>query len=155
MITIEDTLNPDHVLLDLEAKTPAAAVDAVIAVLRNDDRVLEWKDFVTELRNRPPCRVSETADFAICVPHVRTEAVTAMIMSAARLAEPMEFPDCSRPVRYIFCMAIPKALASDYLRIAGSLMRIFTDMDTEDELREASTPEQFVQILENLERRIG
>ncbi len=154
MITIADTLSPEHVLLDLNPSSPEAALDALIGVLRDDERVLDWGEFVEEVRAHPGCRVAEGADFGISVPHARTEAVGDMVMSAARLATPLKFPDCAKPIRYLFCVGIPKKLAADYLRIAGALMRIFTDPETETALREAKTRDAFVDALARLEVKL-
>jgi PTS system fructose-specific IIC component len=154
MITIADTLLPDRVLLDLAAKTPEATVEKLIAALRKDERIVDWAEFAKVVRAHPQCRVAENADFGIAVPHARTDAVSEMAMSAARLATPLEFPGCAKPIRYIFCFGIPMAMASDYLRIAGALMRIFSDAETEAELRAAATREAFVAALARLELKV-
>lgn len=154
MITIGDTLLSECVKLDFTAATPEEAIGKVAALLRQDQRVLNWKEFEKELRAHPPCRVAEVADFGICVPHARTDAVNGMVMSAGRLATPLPFPDCSKPVRYIFCLGIPKTMAADYLRIAGALMRIFTDPETETVLSGTKSREEFVQALEQLEVKV-
>ena len=58
---------------------------------------------------------------------------------------------CVRPVRYIFCIGVPKAMANDYLRIVGLLMRILKDQVTEERLRAAKTGAEFVDCLTELE----
>jgi mannitol/fructose-specific phosphotransferase system IIA component (Ntr-type) len=151
MITIADTLLPDRVLLNLAAKTPEAAVEKLLAALRKDERIVDWEEFAKVVRTHPQCRVADNADFGIVVSHARTDAVSQMAMSAARLAAPLDFPGCPKPIRYIFCFGIPMAMASDYLRIAGALMRIFSDPETESELRAAATREKFVASLGRLE----
>jgi mannitol/fructose-specific phosphotransferase system IIA component (Ntr-type) len=153
MITIADTLAPEHVILDLAGTTPSAVIAKLTAVLRNDERVLDWKAFEKEMGAQPAFRVAEGADFGICVPHARTDTVSEMVMSAGRLAQPLVFKDCPQPIRYIFCLGVPKAVAAEYLRIAGVLMRIFTDPETERALREAATREAFVATLAGLEVR--
>lgn len=154
MLTVADTLSADHVLLDLAAASPAAAIDAVIRALRHDERVLDAAALNTALRVNPPCRVTASAAFGICLPHARTAAVSDMVMSAARLATEVRFEACDHPVRYLFCIAVPQAMAADYLRIAGALMRIFTDAETEHALHTASTSTAFVQALTRLECKL-
>ena len=154
MITIPDTLLVENVLLDLAASTPDDAVKRTAALLRDDERVIDWPVFHSELLAHPPCRVDDQVDFGICIPHARSRAVSEMVMSAARVDGELLFPDCVKPVRYLFCIGVPKALASDYLRIAGALMRIFKDASAEEELRGASTPREFVSVLSRLERKL-
>ena len=154
MIHIEDTLRPEHILLGLKAADPESATSALLAKLKGDERVLDWPAFREALRKHPPCRVWDDAPFGICIPHARTDAVSGMVLTAARLAEDTFYPECEKPVRYVFCLGVPQEMAQDYLRIAGLLMRIFTDPATEEALRTAKTGEVFLSALESLEVKI-
>lgn len=154
MIHIEDTLRPEHVLLGLAASSPEAATDALLARLHKDERVLDWTAFREALRKHPPCRVWDGAPYGIYIPHARTEALSGMVLTAARLAVDTMFPECDKPVRYVFCLGVPQEMAADYLRIAGLLMRIFTDEATEETLRTAQNGATFLSALENLEVKI-
>jgi PTS system nitrogen regulatory IIA component len=154
MINFSDALRADHVALNLKASTPAEAMSAVTTLLRNDSRVLDWEAFLAALRSHPPCNVANDTGFGICIPHARTTALTAMVMSAARLTPEITFPQCSCPVRYIFCIGVPQEMASDYLRLAGALMRIFTDEETETALHTATTRQAFLDVLSKLERKM-
>lgn len=154
MIHVEDTLRPEHVLLGLVARTPEEATAALLEALREDERVLDWEEFRDALRKHPPCRVTDSAPYGICIPHARTAAVNAMVMAAARLATDTLFPDCTQPVRYVFCLGVPQEMAADYLRIAGLIMRIFSDPATDAALSGAETGEAFVEVLEGLEVKI-
>jgi mannitol/fructose-specific phosphotransferase system IIA component (Ntr-type) len=154
MIHIEDTLRPEHVLLGLSASSLEAATEALLAPLHDDERVLDWPAFHEALRKHPPCQVWDNAPYGIYVPHARTDAVSGMVLTAARLAADTVFPECMKPVRYVFCLGVPQAMAADYLRIAGLLMRIFTDESTEETLRTAQNGETFLSALENLEVKI-
>ena len=151
MIHIEDTLRPEHVLLGLAATSPEAATDALLARLHDDERVLDWPALREAVRKHPPCRVWDDVPFGICIPHARTDAVSGMVLTAARLAVDTMFPECAKPVRYVFCLGVPQAMAADYLRIAGLLMRVLTDESTEETLRTAQNGETFLSALENLE----
>jgi PTS system nitrogen regulatory IIA component len=154
MIHIYDTLRPEHILLGLAAADPESATEALVDKLRDDERVLDWATFYEAVRKHPPCRVSDGAAFGICIPHARTEAVSGMVLAAARLARDTIFPECEKPVRYVFCLGVPQEMAADYLRIAGLLMRIFTDAATEEALRTAQNGEAFLSALESLEVKL-
>ena len=154
MIHIEDTLRPQDVILGLAVKTPEAATEALAMQLQEDERVLDWAAFHEALLKHPPCRVADEAEFGICIPHARTSAVAEMVLSAARLETDTAFPDCAKPIRYVFCIGVPQALAADYLRVAGLLMRIFTDPTVEETLRTAKTGAEFVGALESLEVKL-
>lgn len=154
MITIADALTPEHVRIDLRAESFEDAITELVVSLKQDERVDDWQSLVTSLRARPPCKVSDAAEFGICIPHVRTNAVNAIVMSAGHCEHPLMLPDCARPIRYFFCIAVPQAMAADYLRIAGALMRLLKDPEAERAVREAASPGAFVAALSRLERKL-
>jgi mannitol/fructose-specific phosphotransferase system IIA component (Ntr-type) len=154
MITISDALTPEHVKINLTAGSFEDALTTLVASLKNDERVDDWATLVAGLRANPPCKVSEVAEFGICIPHARTNAVTSMVMSAGRCDAPLFLPDCDRPIRYFFCIGVPQTMAADYLRSVGSLMRLMTDPETENSVRDAKSPAEFVSALSGLERKL-
>jgi mannitol/fructose-specific phosphotransferase system IIA component (Ntr-type) len=147
MITIPDALSAEHIELDLAAANAEEAIAHVAGLLRHDARVLDWSAFYQAVRHQVPCRLAEAGDFSICLPHARTSAVAELSMSAGRVAGILPFPGARFPVRYIFCIGAPKALAGDYLRVVGALMRIFSDPHAEALLRTATTKQEFLEVL--------
>ncbi len=154
MIMIEQTLRAEHVLLPLSASTPDAAIGCLIALLKTDPRVLDWESLAKGMRRSAPCFAERDGEFALCIPHVRTEAVNAMIMGAGRLEPALLFAGSEKPVRYLFLFAIPHPLAADYLRIAGLLARLAKDSAGEEQLRAARTGAEFVETLSRLEAKL-
>jgi len=77
-----------------------------------------------------------------------------MVMSVGRSAAGIAFPGVDLPVRYIFCIAVPRALAADYLRIVGLLARVFKDPTAERELHAADTPSGFIALLSHREAKL-
>jgi mannitol/fructose-specific phosphotransferase system IIA component (Ntr-type) len=151
MISIADTLEPDRVRLSLNSNFSSIAIDEVAAALRNVPAVLDWDELHAGLHRSAPCLAETGGEFAICLPHARTDAVTRMVMAVGRSLTGVNFQGCSTPVRYIFCIGVPKALANDYLRIVGLLARILKQSKTEQALRNAQTPIEFVHHLSVLE----
>lgn len=154
MITIGTILPASHVLLDLAATAPRAAIDEVAALLKSDPAVHDWDALLAGVQAVAPCLPEESGGFAICIPHTRGECVGGMVMSVGRSAAGVPFPGVDLPVRYVFCLAVPRALAADYLRIVGLLARVFKDPAAEHELRAAATPEDFTALLARREARL-
>jgi mannitol/fructose-specific phosphotransferase system IIA component (Ntr-type) len=151
MISIADTLEPDRIRLSLNSTISQIAIDEVAATLRNDPAVLDWDELHAGLHRSAPCLAESGGEFAICLPHSRTDAVTSMVMAIGRSLDGVQFKGCAAPVRYIFCIGVPKALASDYLRILGLLARILKQPKTEQTLLNAQTPKEFIHQLSVLE----
>ncbi len=154
MITIADLLHHDHVELHLQATESKAAIDEVAALLKGDPAVLAWDALLAGVQASAPCLPEPGGGFALCIPHTRADCVNRMVMSVGRSEPGIVFPGVDLPVRYIFCIAVPRALAADYLRIVGLLARVFKDRQMESGLRVARTAEAFVDQLSRREAKL-
>ena len=153
MITIADILHPEAIDLDLKMSNQEEAINHVASLLREDDRVKDWNAFYKGLGSKQPC-VAAAGGTEICIPHTRTDSVTGMVMSAGRTRKGIMVKGADAPVHFVFCIGVPIALAADYLRIIGALARIFKDPTVKDSLRQAPTPEAFLQILASAEIKL-
>ena len=154
MIKVSDILRSDDIVLTLEAAPPATIIDTVAARLQHDERVLDWHKLRDALHASAPCIGEPGADFAVVLPHARTDAVNAMAMSVGRASAGLVFPEAVQPVRYVFCIGVPRALAADYLRLVGLLARLLRDRATEAQLRTSATAEDFLAVLGRLEAKL-
>ena len=154
MITLADILPAAHITLDVAASTPKAAIDEVVALVKNDPAVDDWSILLAGVHAVAPCLPEVEGGFAICIPHTRGECVSNMVMSVGRSAAGVPFPGVELPVRYFFCIAVPRALAADYLRIVGLLARVFKDPAAERELRAAETPADVIALLARREAKL-
>ena len=146
MLTIPDILNPRHVLLNLQTSNGDEAIQQVASLLRQDERVRDWVGFYNSLKDRALC-VETKAEFQICIAHTRTDCVSNMVMSVGRCQEPIPFPGGGAPVRYIFCIGLPKEMAAEYLRIIGSIARFFKDPVMIQRLNAVISAQEFIAIL--------
>ena len=154
MTTIDDILSPDHVALRLKATTSAEAITEVAALLKRDVRVLDWDELNACFLRAAPCPCEPECGFSICIPHARTESITGMVMAVGRAVEGIVFPQAKHPARYLFCIAVPTALAADYLRIVGLIARVFKDPQIEEQLRRVQSPAEFIEILARAEAKL-
>lgn len=154
MITVADILHADHVALGVAARTPRAAIDEVAELLKNDVAVIDWPALLAGVHASAPCLPETVGGFAICLPHTRGECVSTMVMSVGRSLDGIPFAGVDVPVRYIFCIGVPRELAADYLRIVGLLVRVFKDPAAERELRAAATPTEFIALLSRREAKL-
>jgi PTS system nitrogen regulatory IIA component len=154
MITISDLLHPEHVTLQTKATEPKSAIDEVATLLKKVPAVLDWSTLVKGVHTSAPCLPEPGGGFALCIPHTRGECVNGMVMAVGRSEAGIVFPGVELPVRYIFCIAVPRALAADYLRIVGLLARVFKDRTAETELRAAPTGAEFIELLSRREAKL-
>jgi len=154
MISILDTLHPESVSLQLGATTGREAIHETAELLRGRLPVLDWDQLHAALYKSAPCLTEDGGNFGLCLPHARTDAVASMVMSVGFSRHGVEFSGCAVPVRYIFCIGVPKTMANDYLRIVGLLVRILKDPETEAQLRSSLTAADFIQRMTELEVKL-
>jgi len=154
MISIADILRPDHITLDLRAAEAQAAIDEVAALLKSNPGVSDWEALNKGVHQAAPCLPEAAGGFSLCIPHTRGECVSSMVMSVGRSKSGIAFPGVALPVRYLFCIGVPRALAADYLRIVGLLARVFKDRAAEEELRVIESAADFVERLSRREAKL-
>jgi mannitol/fructose-specific phosphotransferase system IIA component (Ntr-type) len=145
MIRIRGTLLPDHILLNLNAQTRGEAVQQVSASVRSDARMADWQEFSRALRKYEGAG-KLNLDHGLTLPHLRTSAVTKMIMAFGRLIQPL--PEKEGPIQFVVLVGIPLAMDAEYLRLVGTLMRTFRNEKLRQKLLNAQNPADIIGILE-------
>ena len=145
MMRIRGTLLPENILLDLNVRSRAEALQKVVETLRGDFRISNWEEFAGTLRAREAVG-KVNLEFGLTLPHVRTSAVTKMVMGLGRTTEPVL--DDHVPIQFVILVGIPKAMDLEYLRLVGMLMRVFRDDRLRRDLLHAEDAEQILAVFE-------
>ena len=148
MIRIRETLLPDHILLNLTAHSRDEAVQQLVESLSSDMTVTDRQEFSEALRRRDAAGKMKL-EYGLAIPHVRTAAVTKMVMAFGRLKEPIQETD--GPIRFVVLVGIPETMNAEYLRLIGTLMRVFRSDKLRDKLRYAEKPAEVIDIFERFE----
>ena len=133
-------LDPSRVRLGLEAGSREEAVDAAVALLRDDPRITSWDTFRASVG--PKQVVDLEGCGGVILAHGRSAAGKEMALSAARW-------EGSGEPRVVFVFAIPAAMAEEYLRKVGALARLCREEGRLAALLAAATPEQFASVVED------
>jgi mannitol/fructose-specific phosphotransferase system IIA component (Ntr-type) len=145
MIKLRGTLLSDHILLALDSETREEAIRRVAETLRSDPRVADWPQFFRTLKERD-ANAKINLQYGVTVPHARTSAVTAMVMAFGRLKQPVVEPDGQ--IHFVIVFGIPETMDAEYLRLVGTLMRVFRNEQLRHHLYKAEKPSQVVNIFE-------
>jgi len=87
--------------------------------------------------------------YGLALPHVRSSAITKMFMAFGRLIEPL--PEKEGALRFAVLVGIPRAMDAEYLRLLGTLMRVFRNDKLRQKLLIAPKPSDIIQIVEKSE----
>ena len=145
MIRIRGTLLPEHVLLGLAATSRVEAVQQVAESLRSDTRISDWQEFLRAL-GKQEATGKVNLQYGLTLPHVRTMSVTKMLMAFGRLTRPLE--EATGPLQFVTLIGIPRAMDAEYLRLVGTLMRVFRNEKLRRKLLLAGKPAEIIQIFE-------
>ena len=151
MIRIKEILLPEHVVLELDAKTRKEAVHAVAKTLRDDSRIADWPLFYKTL-SESDRNAQTNCELGLTIPHNRTDTVTAMVMAFGRLKAPLKSP--LHEIRYVVVLGIPETMDADYLRLVGVLMRVFRDDQLRSALDSASSPKEVLKVFDEGETQL-
>jgi len=143
MIRLRGTLLTDQILLDLDSQSREEAIRRVAETLKSDPRVADWQQFFRILKERD-ARTKINLQYGVTVPHARTSAVTAMVMAFGRLREPVVESDGT--IQFVILFGIPETMDADYLRLVGTLMRVFRSEKLRQRLCEAAKPSEIIDI---------
>jgi mannitol/fructose-specific phosphotransferase system IIA component (Ntr-type) len=148
MIRVRGTLLPEQILLDLTTRSREETLRQLCESLRSDTRISDWKEFVRALTEREAAgRVNLQVGLAL--PHVRSSSVTKLLMAFGRLIEPLAEKDGS--LQFVVLVGIPRAMDAEYLRMVGTLMRVFRNEKLRRKLLLAQKPAEIIQIFEKSE----
>jgi mannitol/fructose-specific phosphotransferase system IIA component (Ntr-type) len=135
-------VEPARVGLGVEAATRGEAVRAAAELLRGDPRIGPWEEFWQELGKRP---VVDLGSPDVCMAHGRGGAVKGLAVSAARIVPAAG----NEPVpRLVFVFGIPLAMAEEYLRAVGALVRTCREGGRVEALLAETTADGFASLLE-------
>ena len=113
----------------------------------------DWQEFSQALRERDAAGKVKL-EYGLAVPHVRTATVTKMVMAFGRLKEPVQETD--GPIQFVVLVGIPETMDAEYLRLVGTLMRVFRSEKLRDKLLYAEKPAEIIDIFERVETgRVG
>jgi len=143
-------LHPEHIDLRLAADSQQDAVEVLLGMLREDQRVEDPEALAKAVLMRNAPALCENG-IGLCIAHGRTNSLSSLVMAAGRLARPAplsgEFQGQGE-LHLVFVAGIPASLNADYLRLVGAIARICSKPGRRDELLDATSPQAFIEILE-------
>jgi mannitol/fructose-specific phosphotransferase system IIA component (Ntr-type) len=145
MIRIREILLPENILLGMTAPSEEEAIRQLSESLRSDTRISDWQGFLRDLSKRQAAG-KVNLQYGLALAHIRTAAVTKMLMAFWRLTDPL--PEQDRPLQFVVLIGIPRTVDAEYLRLVGTLMRVFREAKLRQKLLLAQNPAEIIQIFE-------
>jgi fructose PTS system EIIBC or EIIC component len=145
-IALADLLDTRHVKLGLRSRTGEAVIRELVAALAASEHLVEPDKFAEQVLAREQSNPS-MVESGVVFPHARTDLVDKIQLAIGRKASGIPFGAESRRANFIFLIAVPQRLVSDYLVAVGALARIARNDSIRSQLLGAPTPDALLEIL--------
>jgi mannitol/fructose-specific phosphotransferase system IIA component (Ntr-type) len=140
---LSDLLREDLITLHLKAETSVGAIQETISPLRNDKRVDDFEKFQSEVLHRETVE-STCLGCGVALPHARIDVVNDMVLAVGVSPKGVFFENGNQTVHLILVVGTPKRLATEYLRMVGTIARLLKDADFRQALMACTTPQEFI-----------
>ena len=144
-ITIDDITSTNLVALDLEATDQWAAIDALADLLDKDGRLSDRDAYAEAVYAREKETGGTAMEMGIAIPHAKSAGVSQAGVAFGRTNSPLDYGD--EKADLIFLIAAPEGEHDLHVTVLQQLARRLVHENFRTSLREASTPEEVVELM--------
>jgi fructose-specific phosphotransferase system IIA component len=145
-VRLQDYAAPELIAIGLDARDKEDLLARLVDLLVRSGRVRDSEVLMREILKRE--RVMSTGiGGGIAIPHALSSDIENLSLVFGRTREPMDFQALdSQPVDLVFMLVGPKSAASLYVKLLARVSRLLQDEDFKDGLRQATTPQEVLEI---------
>jgi fructose-specific phosphotransferase system IIA component len=144
-ITIDDITSTNLVTLDLEVADQWAAIDALADLLDNDGRLSDRDAYAEAVYAREKETGGTAMEMGIAIPHAKSAGVSQAGVAFGRTSTPLDYGE--EKADLIFLIAAPEGEHNLHVTVLQQLARRLVHESFRTSLREASTPEEVVELM--------
>lgn len=144
-ITIDDITSTNLVTLDLEVADQWAAIDALADLLDRDGRLSDREAYAEAVYAREKETGGTAMEMGIAIPHAKSPGVSQPGVAFGRTKSPLDYGD--EKADLIFLIAAPEGEHNLHVTVLQQLARRLVHESFRTSLREASTPEEVVELM--------
>jgi fructose PTS system EIIA component len=144
-ITIDDITSTNLVALDLEIADQWAAIDALADLLDKDGRLSDRDAYAEAVYAREKETGGTAMEMGIAIPHAKSAGVSQAGVAFGRTKSPLDYGD--EKADLIFLIAAPEGEHNLHVTVLQQLARRLVHESFRTSLREASTPEEVVELM--------
>ena len=152
---LSDILQPDCVVVPLEAGEKRAAIFALADVLIAHAGIADGEAFKEAIWKRETTRTTGIGG-GVAVPHGKTPGIDKLHMAIGRTAAPVEFNAIDRkPVELIILLGSPPDQTGAHIEALSRISRLLIDPDTRDQLKSLPDAKAVYKLILELESKIA
>jgi mannitol/fructose-specific phosphotransferase system IIA component (Ntr-type) len=137
-MTLADFTRPGLIVPRLVSRDATSAIHELSLVLQREGCVPDWLPFYHEALNRE-FLLSTDMEAGMAFPHARLPGLRELAFAFGRSEAPFTWgPGITHPVRMVFLLAVPSAVADQYLPLVSGLARLSGNLPLLDVIRGAA-----------------
>ncbi len=151
-LTVSEILDPQCVVVPLQASTKREAIDMLVDALAAAGRVTDAAAVKKAVWEREQQRSTGIGE-GLAIPHGKTAASRGLSLAVGRLAAPIDYDSIDRkPVRLVVLLVSPPERTSEHIQALGRISRLMTNASFRDRVYAADDPQQLLELFREAER---
>lgn len=149
---ISELIDLPLIQLDLHSKSKDQVIRELCDILKSENRISDLDLFIDDVFEREALG-STGIGFKIAIPHTKSKYVTQPSLVFGRTDHGVEFESLdNEPARLFFLIAMPEAGSNSHLRVLALLSRNLIHEEFRDQLLEAKTAKEALEILHTIDK---
>lgn len=144
-ISIDDITSKELVALDMEVENQEEVISALSDLLDQDGRLSDRESYVEAVMAREQETGGTAFEMGIAIPHAKSSGVSQAGVAFGRTSSPLDYGD--QEADLIFLIAAPEGENNLHIKVLQQLARRLMHDEFRTALREASDPEQVVELM--------
>ncbi len=144
---LDHLLPPEHVLLDIPARTREEVLYFVAQALERSGLVNSAEDLVDHLLEREKLGATVVGHEA-AIPHCKLPSLKQVVVAFARTQEAIPFgPEAKDRARFFFFVLSPPDEPAAHLQVLAEIAKLLRDRDVDAGLAKVKTPQELLLLL--------
>ena len=144
---ITDILQPESIVVPLDAKDKEAAIIALVDTLAGNENITDAADLRQAVLQREQTRTTGIGH-GVAIPHGKCTGCKSLAMAIGRLADPIEFNAIDgNPVDLIFLLASPLDQTGPHIQALAAISRMLTEPDVRSAIKRAENAESLLKLI--------
>lgn len=150
-----EVLNTNTIIPELEATTKEEAIDELINLFKDDERVLSLSDVKDSVMEREKI-MSTGVGHGFGIPHCKTNKVTNIMAAFGKTKSPIDFDALDgNKVDLIFLLIGKDNLVAPHIKLLSRISLLMNKDEVREKLREVKSVSEIYSIFETEESNIG
>lgn len=148
-----EILKIDKIIPSMSCKTKEEAINELIDLFKNDDRVKDTESIRISVLEREKI-MSTGVGKGFAIPHAKTNSVNEIIAAFGKIDNPIDFQALDdQPVNLVFLLVGKENLVGPHIKLLSRISRMMNIEEFRESLAKATTAQEIYELFETEEKQ--